>query len=144
MWMVAAICLLALSAAAAIIPRLGSTAPDRSLGLVGSDQPSASGDASTPVVGGATTMASPTPSAAPESAIRNRGPGGTAPAGSSRTDRRYANCAQVIAAGLGPYRRGRDPEYAWYPDDDGDGWVCERARRTRAAPSPHPTKTSRP
>ncbi|WP_329081474.1 MULTISPECIES: excalibur calcium-binding domain-containing protein [unclassified Streptosporangium] len=24
------------------------------------------------------------------------------------------------------YRRGTDPEYAWYQDRDGDGVVCER------------------
>jgi len=42
------------------------------------------------------------------------------------TDRRYATCAAVRAAGLGPYQRGVDPEYAWYNDRDNDGKVCER------------------
>jgi hypothetical protein len=31
----------------------------------------------------------------------------------------------VVAAGLGPYYRGVDPEYDWYTDADGDGVVCE-------------------
>ncbi len=30
----------------------------------------------------------------------------------------------VGAAGLGPYRQGRDAEYTWYPDADGDGVAC--------------------
>lgn len=41
-------------------------------------------------------------------------------------DSRYPYCTQAIAAGLGPYYRGQDPEYAWYRDADGDGIVCER------------------
>ena len=37
----------------------------------------------------------------------------------------FSYCYQAIAAGYGPYIRGRDPEYAWYTDSDGDGRVCE-------------------
>ena len=40
-------------------------------------------------------------------------------------DPRYRSCAEVIAAGLGPYTPA-DPEYAWYDDADADGVVCER------------------
>ncbi|MDR7274844.1 excalibur calcium-binding domain-containing protein [Catenuloplanes atrovinosus] len=40
-------------------------------------------------------------------------------------DQRYATCEEVLAAGLGPYREGVDPEYVWYFDRDGDGVVCE-------------------
>jgi hypothetical protein len=43
----------------------------------------------------------------------------------SRTDPRFRFCYEAIAAGYGPYVRGRDPEYAWYTDSDGDGRVCE-------------------
>lgn len=42
-----------------------------------------------------------------------------------RADRRYDTCAAAKANGLGPYRRGADPEYGWYRDADGDGLVCE-------------------
>ncbi|WP_433795835.1 excalibur calcium-binding domain-containing protein [Actinoplanes sp. CA-252034] len=42
------------------------------------------------------------------------------------TDPRYRTCAAANDAGLGPYRRGLDPEYSWYQDRDGDGVVCER------------------
>ena len=49
--------------------------------------------------------------------------GGTTGGGS--TDPRFSYCYQAIAAGYGPYVRGRDPEYAWYTDRDGDGRVCE-------------------
>jgi hypothetical protein len=48
--------------------------------------------------------------------------GSTAAPGS---DPRFPSCKAVKAAGLGPYLRGRDPEYAWYTDGDGDGKVCD-------------------
>lgn len=38
---------------------------------------------------------------------------------------RYQTCAAAAAAGVGPYVRGRDSEYSWYRDDDGDGTACE-------------------
>ena len=41
------------------------------------------------------------------------------------TDPRFAYCCQAVPAGYGPNIRGRDPEYAWYTDGDGDGRVCE-------------------
>ena len=40
-------------------------------------------------------------------------------------DPRFATCKAAKAAGYGPYYRGKDPEYAWYRDADGDGIVCE-------------------
>lgn len=46
------------------------------------------------------------------------------PAGSN--DRRYSTCAEAIAHGLGPYRRGSDPEYSWYRDGNDNGVDCER------------------
>jgi len=42
-----------------------------------------------------------------------------------RLDPRFADCDAVRALGLGPYRQGRDAEYRWYPDADGDGLVCD-------------------
>ncbi|WP_180903899.1 thermonuclease family protein [Nonomuraea indica] len=48
------------------------------------------------------------------------------PSNPSGTDPRYRTCGDANAAGYGPYYRGRDPEYAWYQDRDGDGVVCER------------------
>jgi hypothetical protein len=50
----------------------------------------------------------------------------TAAGGIGVLDPRYLYCTQAIAAGLGPYYRGQDPEYAWYRDGDSDGIVCER------------------
>ncbi|MFI7049104.1 excalibur calcium-binding domain-containing protein [Streptosporangium sandarakinum] len=41
-------------------------------------------------------------------------------------DPRFGICAEANRNGYGPYRRGVDPEYAWYQDRDGDGLVCER------------------
>jgi len=55
--------------------------------------------------------------------------GGTAePKTTARTgtDPRFRTCAEANRNGYGPYYRGRDPEYAWYQDRDGDGVVCER------------------
>lgn len=46
--------------------------------------------------------------------------------GSGGLDPRFRTCAEANAAGYGPYVRGRDPEYSWYQDRDGDGVVCER------------------
>jgi len=40
-------------------------------------------------------------------------------------DPRFSTCSAAKAAGYGPYVQGRDPEYAWYRDADGDGIVCE-------------------
>lgn len=51
--------------------------------------------------------------------------GGGEPAGSGGTDPRYRTCGEANEHGYGPYRRGRDPEYGWYTDADGDGLVCE-------------------
>ncbi|MGS2619473.1 excalibur calcium-binding domain-containing protein [Micromonospora sp. LZ34] len=42
-----------------------------------------------------------------------------------KTDPRFDTCKKANQAGYGPYRRGIDPEYAWYRDPDGDGLVCE-------------------
>jgi hypothetical protein len=41
-----------------------------------------------------------------------------------RLDPRFDTCDAVRAAGRGPYRQGRDAEYAWYADPDHDGVVC--------------------
>jgi len=48
----------------------------------------------------------------------------TTPVGGG-TDPRFATCREANAHGYGPYRRGIDPEYAWYIDRDGDGLDCE-------------------
>lgn len=50
-------------------------------------------------------------------------------------DPRHESCADLAAAGLGPYLRGRDPEYAWYRDDDGDGQACEPTEAMTLSPS---------
>jgi endonuclease YncB( thermonuclease family) len=53
-------------------------------------------------------------------------PVGGGPSGGAGLDVRHGSCRLAIAAGLGPYVRGRDPEYDWYHDGDSDGIVCER------------------
>ena len=42
-----------------------------------------------------------------------------------QTDPRFGTCKEAKANGYGPYVRGRDVEYNWYTDRDGDGIVCE-------------------
>lgn len=37
----------------------------------------------------------------------------------------YGTCKEAKAHGAGPYYKGRDPEYDYYQDRDGDGVVCE-------------------
>lgn len=50
----------------------------------------------------------------------------------------HGSCKAVKALGAGPYHEGRDAEYAWFRDNDGDGTVCEQDRApaspTRAVP----------
>ena len=43
----------------------------------------------------------------------------------STNDPEFGTCKAAIAAGYGNYVRGKDPEYEWYNDRDGDGVVCE-------------------
>ncbi len=43
----------------------------------------------------------------------------------SATDPRFDTCGAAIAAGYGPYIKGRDAAYFWYIDRDKDGSVCE-------------------
>ncbi len=50
---------------------------------------------------------------------------GKATGGGGGLDPRFDFCYQAVAAGYGPYYRGRDREYAWYTDADSDGVVCE-------------------
>lgn len=44
---------------------------------------------------------------------------------STSRDPRFTTCGEAIAAGYGPYLKGKDPEYSWYIDRDKDGAVCE-------------------
>ena len=48
-----------------------------------------------------------------------------AKAATRATDPDYGTCKQAKANRAGPYVRGKDPEYAYYQDRDGDGVVCE-------------------
>jgi hypothetical protein len=75
---------------------------------------------------GATTTRPRTtaPASAPPTRT-NTAPTTTTPTTAKATlDPRFLTCIQAKAAGYGPYRRGVDPEYAWYWDVDGDGVVC--------------------
>jgi len=59
-------------------------------------------------------------------ASKPRGFAGTGEAAaSSATDPRFGTCTEAIGHGYGPYVEGKDPEYDWYIDRDGDGRVCE-------------------
>lgn len=40
-------------------------------------------------------------------------------------DPRFESCEQAMKEGFGPYVKGEDPEYDWYPDTDRDGVVCD-------------------
>lgn len=61
----------------------------------------------------------------PSSGGSGGGTGGGGTGGGGGADPRYSYCYEVVAAGLGPYYRGVDPEYDWYTDSDSDGVVCE-------------------
>lgn len=72
-----------------------------------------------------TVVAAPAPTPASPSKPTPAPAPAPAPAAGG-TDQRFGSCAAAIAAGLGPYRQGVDPEYGWYRDADHDGTVCER------------------
>ena len=40
-------------------------------------------------------------------------------------DQQFTSCSEATANGFGPYVKGRDVEYDYYRDGDGDGTVCE-------------------
>jgi hypothetical protein len=46
-------------------------------------------------------------------------------AGGGRLDPIFTTCTEALASGFGDYVRGKDPEYRYYDDGDGDGVVCE-------------------
>jgi hypothetical protein len=52
-------------------------------------------------------------------------PRATSPAVASGIDPDMGTCAAAKAAGYGPYFTGRNREYGFYRDGDGDGEVCE-------------------
>lgn len=68
-----------------------------------------------------------TPSAAtPSTSAPSTGSGSSNGSGTSgKTDPRFDTCTDAEAKGYGPYKKGTDPEYAWYRDADGDGSVCD-------------------
>lgn len=71
-------------------------------------------------------VGSPTPGTSPDqtsSPLPLVGTGGSG--GKGGLDPRFSTCKLAKAHGYGPYRRGKDPEYAWYRDADHDGIVCE-------------------
>lgn len=59
----------------------------------------------------------------PEPGRADAGSSPRAPARAAAPD--YGSCKEAKAHGGGPYVRGKDPEYAYYQDRDGDGVVCE-------------------
>ncbi|HET8970960.1 MAG TPA: excalibur calcium-binding domain-containing protein [Candidatus Nanopelagicales bacterium] len=62
----------------------------------------------------------------PRADVSKRGSGGgSGNSGGGAADPRYTTCTEAKAHGYGPYYRGRDVEYGWYRDGDGDGIVCE-------------------
>ncbi len=86
--------------------------------------------------GDAPTLAPIDPPEPPSHAAKQSPPHATAPAkappaatpstpAKSAQDPSYGSCKQARAHHAGPYVRGKDPEYAYYQDRDGDGIVCE-------------------
>lgn len=127
--------ILAASAGVIAVSLLDSTEP-RGSAARGTDSPSADPATFSPTPSEAATASTPgaSPSGGPGLVTTNRTPTVRNTGTVRATDRRYENCAQVIDAGLGPYKQGRDPEYQWYVDDDRDGWVCERSPDRPATP----------
>jgi hypothetical protein len=50
----------------------------------------------------------------------------TSPSGTTQLDPKFTSCAEAKKNGYAkPYKKGINPEYAWYQDRDKDGVVCE-------------------
>lgn len=73
----------------------------------------------------ATTSARPTRSPTPTPTPTPTPKPKPKPKPTPELDPNYGTCADANDHGLGPYRRGVDPEYHYYDDRDGDGIVCE-------------------
>lgn len=43
-----------------------------------------------------------------------------------KNDPQFKSCEEAMAKGFGPYVKGKDPEYEWYPDTNRDGIVCDK------------------
>ncbi len=81
-----------------------------------------------PPAGPQPTIAANTGGQAPASTAQRNSQSGTRPKpkkASGSLDPRFGTCGEANDAGLGPYYRGKDAEYDWYIDRDGDGAVCE-------------------
>jgi len=81
--------------------------------------------ASVPLGGGAEEAAPAHTTTAPTATAPAPVAGGGGSTGGKGTDPRFDTCRAATAAGFGPYVSGKDPEYGWYQDRDGDGVVCE-------------------
>ena len=78
--------------------------------------------------GGNPTLAPATKGKPPASApVGTAAPSVAPPAQPARggVDPDYGTCKNAKANGAGPYYQGKDPEYDFYRDGDGDGVVCE-------------------
>ena len=67
----------------------------------------------------------PGPAGSTSSSGHTTGPSHGRRGSSGGTDPRFDYCYQAQDKGYGPYYKGKDPEYYWYTDADGDGAVCE-------------------
>jgi len=100
------------SATSTGVPANSSDVPSAS-----SDLPSASPSATSPTSKPATTTPAP--------ASTHKASTAPKPTKPSALDPQFPTCKAAKAAGYGPYHRGKDAEYDWYTDRDGDGIVCE-------------------
>ncbi len=90
------------------------------------DEPAPVADAPTPtpIAHAERKPSTPTKSPRPAAPPPPSPPPATHPAATAN-DPNYGTCKQAKANHKGPYVRGRDPEYDYYQDRDGDGIVCE-------------------
>ncbi|PZM92221.1 MAG: hypothetical protein DIU79_12045 [Actinobacteria bacterium] len=91
----------------------GSDEPERTPSATRSLAPSPTAPSPSPPT---SATANPSPTRATEAKPKPSTP---------KTDPRFSTCEEAKARGYGPYVKGKDPEYKWYRDRDGDGIVCE-------------------
>jgi hypothetical protein len=115
-------------------PATGQPTSDPSAPATGLPDPGTGTGAPDPAQTGTPPLGDPAATSTAGAGPAATGPAATNPTATAATtsggrapDRMFASCKEAVAAGYGPYTKGRHPEYEWYVDADGNGVACNTA-----------------